>query len=321
MAPEPELAERFARDLDRLIGPNAQIGIAVSGGPDSLALLLLAAATRPGRVEAATVDHALREGSLEEAEMVASVCASLDVPHVVLTAKWHARPTTAVQERAREQRYGLLAQWAADRKLQAIVTGHHVDDQAETFLMRLARGAGVRGLSGMRSRAVVPGSELPLLRPLLGWRRAELEAICAAAGLRPVSDPSNEDEQFERVRLRRALSQAPWLDPQSLASSALYLQAAEDALQWAVEQEWNAAVTNGSAVIAYRPSGAPAEITRRIVSRAISQLATEGGGADLRRRELDRLLPLLDNGGTATIRGVLCRGGLEWQFSKAPERR
>jgi tRNA(Ile)-lysidine synthase len=321
MVPEAGLVERFARDLDALIAHETRIGIAVSGGPDSLALLLLAAAARPGRVEAATVDHALRDGSHEEAAMVAGVCASLDVPHVVLTAKWHEKPATAIQERARDERYRLLGDWAALRQLDAIATAHHLDDQAETVIMRLARGSGVRGLAGMRPVAEVPGSNVALLRPLLNWRRAELEQICADAGVQPVSDPSNEDEQFERVRIRRALAEAKWLKPETLASSASHLAAADNALRWASEQHWNAAVTNGDAEIVYRPNSAPPEIQRRVVSRALSQLATEGPGGELRGRELERLIAMLASGGTATIRGVRCSGGSDWRFSKAPARK
>jgi tRNA(Ile)-lysidine synthase len=321
MLPEPELVERFSRDLDALIAPDARVGIAVSGGPDSLALLLLAATARPGRIEAATVDHTLREGSRDEAEMVAVACAQLDVSHVVLTAKWTEKPATAVQERARNERYRLLAQWASDRELGAIVTGHHLDDQAETLLMRLARGAGIRGLTGMRPNALVPGADIPLLRPLLDWRRSELGEICERSGLNPASDPSNEDERFERVRVRREMARAQWLDPRSLASTAAHLRSADDALQWAVELEWSATVTNGSSGIVYRPTRAPDEIRRRIVSRAISLMGTEGQGAELRGRELDRLLQILINGRTATVRGVRCRGGTEWQFMPAPPRR
>jgi tRNA(Ile)-lysidine synthase len=320
MVPEPALVGRFRRDIDALIAPAAKLGVAVSGGPDSLALLLLAAAARPAQIEAATVDHGLRRESRDEAEMVANLCASLDVPHVVLTAKWHQKPVTAIQERAREERYRLLGDWATLRQLPAIVTAHHLDDQAETFVMRVARGSGVRGLAGMRPEAKVPGSDVTLLRPLLGWRRAELEKICAAADLQPAADPSNADEQFERVRVRRALSEADWLDPQSLAASATHLGAAEDALEWATEQQWNATVKNGGAEIVYEPLDAPQEIRRRIVSRAVSQLATEGLGQDLRGSELDRLLDVLTNGRTATIRGVRCRGGRQWGFAKAPPR-
>src|SRR5206468_9371626 len=139
-----------------------------------------------------------------EAEMVAEVCAGVGVPHAILTAIWGDKPATAIQERARQERYRLLGQWAKERELDIIATAHHLDDQAETLLMRLARGSGVRGLAGMRPRSVSPGAHVRLLRPLLGWRRAELEDICAATGLTPVADPSNQDARFERVRVRRA---------------------------------------------------------------------------------------------------------------------
>jgi tRNA(Ile)-lysidine synthase len=314
------LIGRFNSDLDALAPPGTRIGIAVSGGPDSLALLLLAAGARPGKIEAATVDHALRPGSREEAETVADVCMLLGVPHAILTAAWDDKPATAIQERARDERYSLLAQWATERKLDAIATAHHLDDQAETLLMRLARGSGVRGLAGMRRVGIVPGSDLPLLRPLLGWRRAELEQICATAGLDPARDPSNGDEQFERIRIRRALAEANWLDPQALASSADNLSSADAGLEWATEQEWARAVTTGEAEILYRPADAPPEIQRRIVARAISDLATEGDGTDLRGRELDRLLCVLASGGKSTLRGVLCSGGETWRFVPAPNR-
>lgn len=317
---DPDLIGRFERDLHVLMAPEARLGIAVSGGPDSLALLLLAAATRPGRVEAATIDHGLRDGSRAEAEMVADVCSGLAVPHAVLTAAWADKPTTAIQERAREKRYCLLAGWASDRQLDAIATAHHLDDQAETLLMRLARGAGVRGLAGIRPASTVPGAAMPLLRPLLGWRRAELERIVACAGLHPARDPSNEDEQFERVRIRRALAESDWLEPESLAASAANLRDADAALDWAADQEWARAVNEGPAEILYHAADTPPEIRRRIASRALSRLATEGAGAGLRGRELDRLLWVLAGGGRSTLRGVLCIGGETWRFVAAPNR-
>jgi len=320
MVPEPALLDRFRTDLSRLIASDTRIGIAVSGGPDSLALLLLAAAALPGTIEAATVDHALRTQSRDEAEMVAGLCQRLAVPHEILTVEWPQKPERAIQERARNARYALLADWARMRALSAVVTAHHLDDQAETFVMRLVRGAGVRGLAGMRATSFVPGTEIPLLRPLLGWSRAELGEVCAKAGAEPVADPSNEDERFERVRVRRALRETEWLGPRSLASSAAHLGEAEMALEWAARQEWAHAVTNGGVEIRYRPDDTPAEILRRIVSAAVGRLGTEGEGAELKGGELDRLLSVLGNGGKATIRGVLCAGGTEWRFSKAPPR-
>src|SRR3954452_6865810 len=320
MVPEPALVDRFRKSLDPLLAPDERIGIAVSGGPDSLALLLLAAAARAGAGEAATVDHALREASRAEAETVATICKRLGVPHTILTAAWNETPGTAIQERARGERYRLLGFWAEERGLATLATAHHADDQAETFLMRLSRGSGVRGLAGMRRRSVAPGTDVGLVRPLLDWRRAELESVCGDAGVNPVTDPSNDDRRFERVRIRQALAAADWLDPQAIARSAANLSAADAGLDWAMRREWRQAVRENGDSIAYRPDGAPPEILRRITSRAVRRLGTEGGG-DLRGPELDRLLQTLSEGSTATLRGVLCRGGDEWRFSRAPGRR
>lgn len=313
--------ERFRRDLDALVAKGAPIGIAVSGGPDSLALLLLAATARPGEVEAATVDHSLREESRAEAEMVAALCERLDVPHSILTVEWGQKPATGLQERARAARYGLLAAWARERGLRALLTAHHLDDQAETVFMRLVRGSGISGLAGMRRVAPTPGSDVPLVRPLLGWRRSELEQVCAEAQVAPIMDPSNEDEQFERVRTRRALAEADWLDPRAIALSAAHLGEADAALRWATTQAWDRSVITNGREIVFAVAGVPREIRRRIVTRSITALANEGQGSPLRGGELNRLLSVLASGGRATIRGVLCSGGPQWRFAKAPPRR
>jgi tRNA(Ile)-lysidine synthase len=312
--------DRFAADLHALVAPGARIGIAVSGGPDSLALLLLAAAARPGQVEAATVDHALRPEAAAEAAMVADLCQSLGVPHSVLMVRWSDVPESAIQERARRERYRLLGYWAEEQGLDALATAHHSGDQAETVLMRLARGSGVKGLAAIRPRSFAPGSRVRLVRPLLQWRRAELVQICAEAGLAPAADPSNRDERFERVRVRGALAGLDWLDPTAVARSAAHLADADEALDWAAAKEWKHHVHERGGTIAYRPHDAPAEIVRRIVARAIRKLATEGD-PELRGFELDRLNAELAHGGEATLRGVHCRGGSEWRFTPAPPRR
>lgn len=321
MVPDAALVERFKADLDKLIDPRERIGVAVSGGPDSVALLLLAAAVRPGKVEAATVDHALRPESASEAAQVAEFCENLNVGHQILTVDWPQKPETGIQERARAARYKLLGAWAQDRGLRAVATGHHLDDQVETLVMRLNRGSGVRGLAGMGAKGAVPGSRILLVRPLLGWRHVELEQLCRDAGSLTAHDPSNDDTQYERVRVRQALDRADWLDREGLAASATNLRRAHAALNWASAREWDHSVFDANGELLYRAGDAPSEIRRRIVARAIGQLATEGRGAELRGRELDRLLEALAGGETTTIRGVLCSGGKDWRFSKAPPRR
>lgn len=313
--------ERFRRELDALVPADTRLGLAISGGPDSVALLLLAAEARPGMVEAATVDHALRPESRAEAEQVAALCERLGIPHAILTATWEEKPETAIQERARAMRYKLLGGWARERGLAALLTGHHLDDQAETFLMRLARGAGVKGLAAMRRATPAANGSLVLMRPLLGWRHADLEAVCAAADTKPAKDPSNEDDQFERVRIRRALADSEWLDPKAIAASAAHIAQADAGLHWATSLEWKRAVRRGPRGIVYRLTAAPREIRRRILRRAILALATEGGGSEPRGRELDQLLTALVAGRKATLRGVLCIGGKQqWRFTRAPVR-
>lgn len=314
---EDVLLDRFRADLDALSAPGERIGIAVSGGPDSLALLLLAAAARPGQIEAATVDHGLRAESRAEAQSVAEICGKLGVPHAILLTEWTEPPSSAIQERAREARYRLLAGWLTDGKLKALATAHHADDQAETILMRLNRGSGLRGLTGMRPKAIVPGSRLPLIRPLLGWQRADLGKVCAAAGIEPVMDPSNSDEQFERVRIRKALADSPWLSSEALARSAAHLASADDALGWVAEGLALARVTDDAEGLRVDASGLPTELQRRLLLIAFARFhAAEPRGADLMRA-----IEALRRGTSATLSGLMLDGGDPWRVSKAPPRR
>ena len=321
LRPADEALARFTRSLAPIAKDDQTIGLAVSGGPDSLALLLLAAAARPGKVEAATVDHDLREGSRDEADMVAALCEELGVPHKVLTIAWDKKPATAIQEWCRTRRYQVLGDWATAWGLDMIVTAHHAEDQAETLLMRLVRGSGVRGLAAMRSMRKLPGSGIALARPLLGWTRQELAEICAAAGVEPAIDPSNSDPRFERVRVRQMLAETVWLDPIGLANSATFLNQADEALRWAANQEWRKRVREEDAIITFDPAGMPREIRRRIFRAIILKLETEGKGTELRGAEIERVLDALAAGNKATLRGVLCGGGKTWRFAKAPGRR
>jgi tRNA(Ile)-lysidine synthase len=308
-------AQRFAADWCALPPPIGRIGLAVSGGPDSLALMVLAHAAMAGCFEVATVDHGLRAEAAGEAAMVAQLCVRLGIEH--RTIRLDLAGETAVQERARNARYAALATWLRERGLAALVTGHHADDQAETLVMRLNRGAGVRGLAGMRPRATVPGDPaLPLLRPLLGWRRAELQAVIDQAGLSACADPSNHDPRFERVRVRTGLAGADWIDPAALAGSARHLVDADAAIDWAATIEWRA-VEWTAVGCAYAPI-APRAVRLRVLEQIVARL----GDSKPRGRELGRWLDTLQSGGVATLGGVRGDGTLlPWRFSPAPPRR
>ncbi|NIJ21704.1 tRNA(Ile)-lysidine synthase [Sphingomonas naasensis] len=319
MTLDPAAVERFRRDVSALHssppGKDFSLGVAVSGGPDSLALLLLAAAAFPGRVIAATVDHGLRPEAAEEARFVGEICEARGVPHHILTGT--VSPGN-VQEGARDLRYALLAEWAEGRT-RRVATAHQRDDLAETFLMRARRGAGVGGLAAMPAARPLGGATL--LRPLLDWSRAELAAIVAAAGLAPVQDPSNRDPRFDRVRMRRLLAESPELPADRLTLAARNLRHAEDALAWAAAREWQARGAIDGDSVRLDARDLPYELVRRLVERAV-RAAAAGDGAPLRGESLDHLVATLLSGGTGTIAGVKASAKhAEWRFSLAPARR
>lgn len=309
----PDLIERFRADLAALGFRDGKLAIAVSGGPDSLALLALAHAALPGAVEAATVDHGLREASAGEARAVAALCAGLGVPHAVLKVQV---ASGNVQSEARSARYGALAGWMEGRGLAALATAHHADDQAETLLLRLNRASGVSGLAGVRARGLVPGTRLPLLRPLLGWRRAELARIVSDAGWQAAQDPSNTDDRFDRARLRKELVAADWLDVPALAASAAHLADADAALAWAAAREWSECVERSPMGLTYRPR-APRAVALRVIARIVTEL----DGTEPRGSAAARLFDALVARQPASIGGLVARAVPEgWTFSKAPKR-
>ena len=313
MTPAAAEVERFARDLAALV-PSGRIGIAVSGGPDSLALLLLAYAARPSEIEAATVDHQLREGSAEEAAMVASLCEQLGIPHATLPVR--VAPAASLQAQARTARYAALAAWATERDLIAVATAHHADDQAETLLMRLARGSGLSGLAGVRaSRPLADG--VKLVRPLLGWRKAELEAVVAVAGLTPADDPANRDPRHDRTRAREFLGRDDWPDPRHLATSAHHLADAEEALHFATGHFADRLTVEGGG-LTLSAADLPRELQRRLLLAAISRL----GDLPPRGPDLDRTLTTLINGGACTLGTLSLRAkDGRWHLAPAPPRR
>jgi tRNA(Ile)-lysidine synthase len=296
-----------------------RLGIAVSGGPDSLALLLLAVRAFPGQVEAATIDHQLRVESGEEAAFVAQFCAALDVPHAVHKV---TVPAGNMQAEARAARYRALGAWAKARGLGALATAHHADDQAETVLMRLSRASGLSGLAGVRPRTALAGVSLPILRPLLGWRKAQLETICADARVKPVRDPSNENADFDRVRVRQALAGAQWLDSEKIAASARHLAEADQFIEACAQQELaSERLERTKDAVRYAPSE-----HRIIALAAVRAILSELSEKDQRGAQVARLVDRLEAAQNASLGGVLARaetqpdGKSQWVFSKEPPR-
>ncbi|MBC7987386.1 MAG: tRNA lysidine(34) synthetase TilS, partial [Sphingomonadaceae bacterium] len=256
--PDPALVDRFRADFERLIGralePDERIGVAVSGGPDSMALLLLAHAAYGARALAATVDHGLRAQAVEEAAMVHRQCEAMGVEHATLWPDQPLQGHAGVQARARAVRYRLLGQWADELGIAWIATAHHADDQAETLLMRIARGSGLAGLAGIRAvnRNLGPG---PILRPLLTWRRATLRGIVEACGARFALDPSNADTVYDRTRARALLHATDWLDPERVARTAANLAEDDALIARLAEEAWNDRAEASNRAVAWRAEG------------------------------------------------------------------
>lgn len=233
----PVTAAEFAACLAAL-SPSKSLAVAFSGGPDSLALLVLAAQWAGRRkgvsLHAFTVDHGLRAASTAEVKRAAALARKLGVSHRIL--RWEgAKPASGIQAAARDARYRLLLDACREAGAGDLLVAHHLEDQAETFLLRLARGSGVDGLAAMPAERMLAeeGPPVRLLRPLLGIGQSRLAATVAKSGLAPILDPSNEDDRFDRVRARKALALlAPLgLDAARLARTAGQMARAREALE------------------------------------------------------------------------------------------
>ncbi|MFY9686348.1 MAG: tRNA lysidine(34) synthetase TilS [Pseudolabrys sp.] len=262
--------------------------LAVSGGPDSTALMVLAARWRDSlkakpKLIAVTVDHGLRKESKAEAAAVARLARDLDIAH--RTSRWTGRkPKTGLQEAARLTRYRLLGRAARKVGGTHILTAHTLDDQSETVLIRMSRGSGISGLGAMqRISSVLHDGSLFLVRPLLDISKSRLIATLRAAGISYADDPSNRDPRFTRARLRGLmhLLAEEGLDAAQLARLARRLRRADVAIERAVERavaELFVELPGAPAIAieARRFADLPAEVALRLLGRAMARVGNEG---------------------------------------------
>lgn len=316
---DPALVARFKAALDRLNPDGGKIGLAVSGGPDSMAMLLLACEAIPGGFEVATVDHGLRPEAKDEGALVVAACEERGVPCEVLSVEVGEGN---VQAKAREARYRALHAWSGRRDIRTIATAHHANDQMETMLMRLNRGSGVAGLSGILERTSISvdftalGRTMGIIRPLLQFSRDELLSIVEASGVGVADDPSNADTAYERVRIRNALKDCDWLDPKGFAASARHLEDAELAVDLAVNWylgENSTPIEGGLRCrIPFHPS-----LRFPLLQSQFRLMAADARGSDLAR-----LLERLERGESGNVAGVLVTiEGEDWVFRPEPPRR
>jgi tRNA(Ile)-lysidine synthase len=300
MDPAVSAVRRAVRGALADLEPGDLVLVAVSGGPDSLALAAAAAAEAPKltlRAGAVTVDHGLQPGSAERAGTVSAGCRRLGLDPVVVrtvTVGTDGGPENA----AREARYAGLDAAADDCGAVAVLLGHTLDDQAETVLLGLARGSGARSLAGM------PARRGRLRRPLLEVRRETTSQACAALGLTPWSDPHNTDAAYARARVRASAMPAlvdalgPGV-PGALARSAAMLRADADALD-----AWAAAVSDPCDVAAL--AGLPVAVRTRVLrAAAVSAGVPAGSLTSDHVREIDRLLTDWHGQGPVSLPGGL----------------
>lgn len=278
LTPEEALALfRGALGNDETMG----LLLCVSGGPDSIAMLGLAAAGRAylPPLAVATVDHRLRPESRSEAEMVAGLCRELQIPHCILP--WLDQPTTPVsQEAARKGRYALLLGHARAIEASHIVTAHTLDDQAETVLMRMSSGSGLGGLGAMRPN--VRRGAIGHLRPFLDIPKSRIIATCDQHHWHFAADSSNDDARFKRVRLRALMPilAGEGLTPERLGTLAARARRTEDAIEHVAKRVLDESLLrqapDGAAVRlrAEKFLSEPFEIAMRMVRRAMLVIAS-----------------------------------------------
>jgi tRNA(Ile)-lysidine synthase len=299
-APYEAVTGYFATDIPR------HVAVAVSGGSDSLSLLLLLKEWRAKGgplVSAVTVDHGLRPESLHEAEWVAQLCKEWDIPHQLLF--WSGRESTGnLLDQARRARHEMLAQWAKEHGITHVLLGHTRDDQAETFVMRLARGSGVDGLSAMRDRWTQ--NDVTFARPLLSIGRETLRDLLRSREQTWVEDPTNLDPSYERSRVREALPGLLDLGitTQGLADVATRMADARAALHHAMIQAARkiVRVEMGDVLIERTPfCELPTETARRMLLAALLWIS----GADYppRSKALSAVLDAVFRGESMTLHG------------------
>lgn len=274
-----DLPKAFRQGLAAASFPTDQpLALAVSGGPDSMAMAHLAQASGL-KATALIFDHELRPNSSAEAQQTAERLARLSLPSVILT--WDGqKPETNIQASARNARYAALECWCGEHGIEFLATGHHADDQAETLLLRLARGSGLKGLAAMTPAA--PGisrADIRILRPLLAVTKAGLINYCEAVGLTSIDDPSNADQRFDRVKVRQLLKEPPLegLTAARLARTAEHLARASAAIEHYVDQLHQASLQPSDAdelAIDLGPlQQAPAEVGLRLLARLLKEAA------------------------------------------------
>ena len=293
---ESKIADFFSKFT--ALDSETKFAVAVSGGPDSMALahmLSVWAKANDKTLFAMTVDHGLRPEAAEEARQVASWAASQDIAHVIL--EWRGeKPESGIMEAAREARYALMAEYCKQHDVKTIFVAHHQDDQAETFLIRLAKGSGLDGLAAMGATHIY--NDLQIARPLLDVSKEEIIGYCKQNDIPYIDDPSNRNEDYMRPRLRQSMEVLgeEGLTSKRLAMTAKRLGRARKALEDITNQVCNSCIREESpnhVIIDFDIlRKQPEEIGLRVVQKLLEKMRTQAP-YNVRMEKLEELFESL----------------------------
>uniref|UniRef100_A0A2A4Z6G1 tRNA(Ile)-lysidine synthase n=1 Tax=OCS116 cluster bacterium TaxID=2030921 RepID=A0A2A4Z6G1_9PROT len=298
-----DLDQKIQNVLMPIIDPDdAPIAVAVSGGGDSMALLLALHHYRQQsditlKIIALTVDHKLRADAAIEAAQVGQWCKDLGIEHHVLEWQFDEMPTTAIQEKARDARYQLMGEFCVAHHINKLFVAHNLEDNAETFLMRLKRGAGLSGLSGIAAtmQRDVNGRSVDIVRPFLTFERTDLRDYLSRHKQLWYDDVSNQNEKFERVQIRNFLAQNAPLNSDAVAQSAKRLARANEAVEFYLEDFWQSKIAFLPLGIAHVKLDDFAQLPEELKLRLLARLVWTIGGQDNppRWQKIENLLQLI----------------------------
>lgn len=270
----------------------------------------------------ATVNHGLRAEAADECRLVENLCRKLDISCTIIDtmlAKGN------VQQEARQARYTALADWATREGIRTILTAHHADDQAETLLMRLNRGSGLSGLVGVRERRQIDATGIEVARPLLGFRRSELQTVIDGAGVVVADDPSNRDTAYDRVRARQNLERSDWIDVAGVARSANLIEESWSMVESLAAEDFTLHAKAYGEAFAYDPFAASG-VERVPVWIEVVRMIAGDLGVTLARGDAAKIVAALQdarkvNVGRVSAEAIEKEGANYWSFRREPPRR
>lgn len=299
------LTDQMHQAVSTFVENEQHIAVAVSGGGDSMALLLALhfyakASLTNLKIVALTVNHKLRAAAADEAKQVALWCKDLGIEHHILNWQHDEVPQTAVQEKARNARYQLMGDYCLAHNIEQLFVAHNLEDNAETMYMRLKRGAGLKGLSSIADiseRMLGEGKSVQIIRPLLNMKRQDLRDYLRQIDQAWIDDVSNENEKFERVQVRHQLNSTKPFGHENLNKSAKRLAVADDAIEFYVDGFWQENVNLLKLGIACLSLDAWSLLPQEIKQRLLARLVWTIGGKDNppRWQKIETLFTQIEN--------------------------